>query len=201
MIRIREFHPDDYAPAYSLACNPDLAAFGRFHQLTPSTEEFARYFWRDVQLQYTMADQRGAFVGCISAYGTHSDGYTYINLLSSPARSQGVLPCVGDFVLMVFDRLPVRKIYGELSQFAYSRLRSLDGVCFDVEGVLRAHAFRGGRYEDVYQVAIHRGKHVDEVAATTARFRQWERGRVSGGFPVSVSGRRFLVSRSGTGVG
>jgi RimJ/RimL family protein N-acetyltransferase len=191
---LREVRADDYPQAYALACGQSTSIWGRFHQFTPSIEDFRLHFWKDVQLQQAVVDTDGRFVGSLAIYGYHSDGFAFLNIATDPKRGLEMLPLLGVFIEFAFGRLPIRKLYGEMTDCSFSRLKGMAGQCFEVESILRKHSFHNGAYVDVYQLAIHRSEHLAAIVAVANSVK----ARRNGSDPLSFEfeGRHVSVDSS-----
>jgi hypothetical protein len=153
---------------YALAVSEEVGFRWRFHGRVVGPEEFSATLWNDVLTQLVaVRTSDGAPVAWLAAYSPNlRDGHARLAVAAWP-DFHGRVSCweaVFLFVRYLFANWAFRKLYAEVREFNLDQFGSGAGRLFDVEGVLKAHAFHDGRYWDQYVLAVPRRRFDDACA-------------------------------------
>ena len=164
-IRTRRVRLETVLPAHvdfvrSLLLDPEIAGRHRFGHLTPTPSDLDRAIWDRASLQYVVVRNRDD-----RPVGLQQ--LTDLSLLHGTARivtimhptvhhSPWLLEGSALFIKQVFDRLPIRKLYGEVIEFNYQQFSSGADRLFEIEGRLKDHEWHHGRLWDAYIIALTR---------------------------------------------
>lgn len=159
-VHLREWRVDDLPALYAAAIRPTTGTAWRFQGATPSMEDFSRTFGRDTLATHIVArNQDDIAVGSVSCYSPSFDnGWAYIGFQRCRIEGMAELMFEGifGFISWVFDTWPFRQLYAEVNGGLMSAMPSLGRDAGTVCGVLPAHTFKAGAYEDVHVVVFTR---------------------------------------------
>jgi RimJ/RimL family protein N-acetyltransferase len=159
---------------YALSVSEEVGFRWRFHGRVVGPDEFAATLWNDVLTQHVAVRATdGAPVAWLAAYAPNlRDGHARLAVAAWPAFHGRVATweSVFLFVRYLFANWAFRKLYAEVRAFNLGQFASGAGRLFDVEGVLRAHAFHDGRYWDQYVLAVTREQFASEASRVAPLF-------------------------------
>jgi RimJ/RimL family protein N-acetyltransferase len=159
-VTLRAVNPSDYDVLYRWALHPANILQWRYRGKTPPPEEFAPMMWRGVLTEFMVTNTRtGEPVAMVQAYDPETRGNTiHFALLIAPEhQSKGwVIDGAIMFLAYLFETWPLRKVYLEMVEFNFERVRSGIGHWFEVEGCLKDHDWHDGRYWHFYFLAMYR---------------------------------------------
>jgi RimJ/RimL family protein N-acetyltransferase/acyl carrier protein len=146
----------------------------RLRANTPSPETFHRFLWERVLAQFLVRTHEGRPLGLVSCFDVdHRNRFAHLAAVAAPEWESSGLVLEGMTLLIsyVFSNWDLRKLYAETLECNYESFRSGADRVFEVEGRLRAHEYRAGRYEDMVVLALHRdawAKHHERILGTPA---------------------------------
>lgn len=162
---IRPLLAGDLAWAYDLETDPQIIQRFRLAGTTPSPQSYRQSFGRSSpSIQYLVVDEsNGERIGFVYTFNTDvRNSRTSIALVSHPRHHGSGKFYRGVFLFIdyLFEAFPFERIYGQslefnFDQFAPDEQRRLDlASLFEVEVILREHAYMSGRWWDEYLVSV-----------------------------------------------
>jgi RimJ/RimL family protein N-acetyltransferase/acyl carrier protein len=148
----------------------------RLRANTPSPETFHRFLWERVLAQFLVCTHDGKPVGLVSCFDVDQrNRFAHLAAVAAPEWESSGLVLEGMTLLIsyVFANWDLRKLYAETLESNYEQFRSGADRVFDVEGRLKAHEYRAGRYEDMVVLALHRdawARHHERILGTPPPF-------------------------------
>lgn len=160
-VRLRPITPADHAPLYGIAISEEVNLRWRFRGIVPSFEAFVAAFRpADVTAQFAVTTRRSDDAqGLVVAYNTDPrDTHTYVGTFVSPKLAGTGLrvEATSLFATYLFMTWPFRKVYFEVVEYNLSSFRRALTDLFRVEGRLEDHLYYGGRFWDMYLLALYR---------------------------------------------
>lgn len=159
--RLRPITPADHAPLYEIAVSQEVNLRWRFRGVIPSFEAFVATFRpQDVTAQFTVTTrQSNEAQGLVVAYNTDPrDNHTYVGTFVSEKLAGTGLGVEATYLFAnyLFMTWPFRKIYFETIEYNLPSFRTILKDLVRVEGQLGDHLYYGGRYWDMWLLALYR---------------------------------------------
>lgn len=159
-VRLRTIAEGDRLFLYDLMTSPQAGGRVRFGGGTPSPDKVASSLWDGVLAQFVIEGMRSGDPLGLTAVTSPNfrDGVAYLSAVGVPAAQGSGLIAEGALLGFhyAFAAWPLRKIYMEATEESLDAFRSGLDVLFHEEGHLRQHTFWGGRYLDVFILAVYR---------------------------------------------
>jgi RimJ/RimL family protein N-acetyltransferase len=170
-VRLRAVVPSDYEFLFQLAADERSGRRWRYRGLPPRPDEFARDLWQGVLVQFLVEHvQTHERLGLVVAYGESArDRRCHIAAVFREEARVWPLEAVALFVNFLFVEFGFRKLYAEMTEYNLEAFRSAVGRWMDCEGVLEDHEFHGGRYWDLYILALWRDRFDRDAERLLAR--------------------------------
>lgn len=133
----------------------------RLRGVTPSPDSFHRLLWEGITAQFVVRSEHGEPVGLVSCFGADfRNRHAHIGVLGDPEwKNSGLLVAAAwRFIGYLFSEFDLRKLYAEVLQSNFDQLATGTGRLFEIEGRLSSHEYVGGRYEDVFVLALDRDR-------------------------------------------
>lgn len=150
----------DLPSIYELFTDPATAAVLGFGGAVPSYQQFAGIAYDNIYAQWVVRSRRtNERLGMVQL--TRMDlqnGHAHLNVCAWP-RSRGsgvVLEGVGLCIDYTFTCWPLRKLYAEVTESAFSQFKSITRRYMRIEGLKVKHVYQMGDYQDVYTLTMDR---------------------------------------------
>lgn len=166
MIELEPLLPEHHQFVYRLAITGVNAVRWRYRGQIPPYEIFLQQLHQDVLMQFVVQDlQQRELAGHVVAYNVdYRNRMCYVGaIISERYIGTGLgAEALAALVSKVFDLWDFRKVYAEVPEFTLESMRpkmdalSRSNTLFEIEGCLKDYFYSGGRYWDMYQVAVTR---------------------------------------------
>lgn len=158
-VTLRALTPADYGWLFSLSTKSELAGRWRSRPGTINPDSFGALLWQTVLCQFVIEHKTTSEpLGLVVAYQADlANGFAYIAVLTDPGRPTLAGPEAANlFIEYLFSSYPLRKLYGESSDYSLAGFASAFRVTLREEGRLRRHVFLNGDYRDWVVSALYR---------------------------------------------
>jgi RimJ/RimL family protein N-acetyltransferase len=169
-LQLRPLRPEDTAPLYRMALDPEVTFQWRLRGTTPPIEEFARQLHQTVLCQFVVTPTDSAdLLGLVVAYNPDfRHRFVHMAAVMRPAvieRGLGVEALLG-LARYVFFGWDFRMLLMETNGFTYRAFASGEGAgLFEVAGRIPDQYYLGGRWWDGLTL-VHRREHFDTFMAS-----------------------------------
>jgi acyl carrier protein len=172
-IRLRTIELLDYEFIKHLELAPHRLVAYRHRGTTPAPEAFGQRLWHGVLAQFlVVSESDDRPLGLVAAFSADfRNANAQLAVVAADDDVSGALVMEGaelfvDYLLSTFH---FNKLYAYVLEANYPRFERLLGNAMVREGVLAGHEFCGGRWVDMYILAIHRTAWDDRPPTYTSR--------------------------------
>jgi acyl carrier protein len=159
-IRLRTIEPVDYEFIKYLELAPERLVAYRHRGTTPAPEAFAQRLWHGVLAQFLVVSESDdcplGVVAAFSADFRNANAQLAVVAADDDVSAALVMEGIELFVSYLFSTFHFNKLYAYVLEANYARFERLLGSAMVREGVLAGHEFYGGRWVDMYILAVHR---------------------------------------------
>lgn len=187
-VYLRPVDPADYPMLRAAETEGEAAVRWRYRGRTPSPDEWLQTLWSGVLAQFIVVErQSDTPIGFVYAYRPSiEDGHCHFAVMRfghvppTPLMTFGLAL----FVDYLFHLWPMRVLYAEVAEFNYPQFRSGHGRFFEIEGCLKQHYCAAGEVWDLYLLAVHRDRWLEQSAGALRLARGQHRTQVRLSMPT-----------------